>query len=391
MEPEVRRSRQSLIPDELRREILSKYQSRCQSCGTTENVELAAVVPLREGGPISADNLLVLCPSCHYAYDSFQPREVEFINFLHQLLIQNPNYDSPVVEKLLDKTNRSRADLFVHRISKTAKQSLLIECKNRGFFRGRQLEDVINQIDRYRSLSKPDFAALAFPGRLNASDKLKLEQADIELWDIDYIASHFREEIQNCGHPGFKTIFAPFFGRLEQQPESSLMARLASCKPGKDDWSSYQRLIRDVFEVLFVPPLDASIWELADDSEVNRRDLIYPNYADQGFWKFLREAYQADYIVLDAKNYKNKISKAQVLQVAHYLKPHGAGMFAIIASRSGGDYGAKVTQREQWAMHQKLILILNDKDVEAMLIAATSRGQPEKVLGQIIQEFRLSM
>jgi hypothetical protein len=142
---------------------------------------------------------------------------------------------------------------------------------------------------------------------------------------------------------------------------------------------------------LFCPPLEAPISESGDAVAVNRRDWIFPNYADAGFWHFLRQRYKADYIVVDAKNYKGPISKTQVLQIANYLKPHGTGMFAMIATRGGADRSADLTIKEQWAIHGKLILVLKDDHLQSMLLAASSRGEPHKVLGQAIQEFRLSM
>lgn len=101
--------------------------------------------------------------------------------------------------------------------------------------------------------------------------------------------------------------------------------------------------------------------------------------------------YDADYVVVDAKNYMTPVGKSQVLQIANYLKPHGAGMFAIIATRVGADNAACLTIREQWMAHHKMILILEDSGVEAMLLAASSGGDSSKVIGQMIEDFRLSM
>ena len=42
-------------------------------------------------------------------------------------------------------------------------------------------------------------------------------------------------------------------------------------------------------------------------------------------------------LVIEAKNYKDPITKTQALQVANYLKPHGAGTLAIVAARKGAD------------------------------------------------------
>jgi hypothetical protein len=96
--------------------------------------------------------------------------------------------------------------------------------------------------------------------------------------------------------------------------------------------------------------------------------------------------------VVDAKNHSGPISKNEVLQVANYLKPHGAGLFGMIFSRFGGDAdGCMTTLREQWFMYQKLILIFDDKDVRAMLVAKQDGRLPEEVIGKKIEQFRLSM
>jgi hypothetical protein len=97
---------------------------------------------------------------------------------------------------------------------------------------------------------------------------------------------------------------------------------------------TYQKLVGRTLEYLFCPPLKTPISELGDRPAVNRRDLILPNYAPDGFWKFMRDNYQADYIVVDAKNYRGEVKKKDALQVANYLKPHGAGLFGLIITRS---------------------------------------------------------
>jgi hypothetical protein len=66
-------------------------------------------------------------------------------------------------------------------------------------------------------------------------------------------------------------------------------------------------------------------------------------------------------------------------------------MFGIILSRVGANGSAKVTMREQWLLHNKLLIVLNDGDVEGMLLAKAAGGDPTVVLSDRIQEFRLSI
>ncbi|WP_191116422.1 hypothetical protein [Vibrio alginolyticus] len=80
------------------------------------------------------------------------------------------------------------------------------------------------------------------------------------------------------------------------------------------------------------------------------------------------------------------------MQISNYLKKFGAGLFGVIVSRHGGDSaGCEVTLREQWALYGKLILVLKDEHIIAMLRAKRDGAEPEDILVQLIQKFRLSM
>lgn len=66
-------------------------------------------------------------------------------------------------------------------------------------------------------------------------------------------------------------------------------------------------------------------------------------------------------------------------------------MFGLIFSRNGGDSrGCEQTLREQWMVHNKMIVVLDDEDVENILISSTVSDATD-VIGRKIEEFRLSM
>ncbi|MDQ8194034.1 hypothetical protein QEH59_06340 [Coraliomargarita sp. SDUM461004] len=375
----------------LRRALLEKYDHTCQSCGLKDvPLELARITCVGDDATDEGDDYTILCPNCHRKLDSFQPREMELNVFFRDLLERSPHYDHTSIEQPLGDGRSYRSDLISFRKVSGREERVLIESKNRSFFRLHQIEDAIEQINKYRSLEKFDAAALAFPGRILPSSRELLESAEIEIWDIDYIATQFSDEIKQLPVSGFQQLFSRFRSS-ESSKSDLLLQKLSSCPVGHGGWIEYQRLVRDVFEFLFTPPLSQHIWESADLEKKNRRDIIFPNYASEGFWKFLRDSYNADFIIIDPKNYKNKIKKNHALQIANYLKPHGAGMFAIIVSRNGGDAGCLATIREQWTAYRKLIILLTDDDLKAMLLASESDRNPEDVIGEVIQEFRLSM
>lgn len=127
------------------------------------------------------------------------------------------------------------------------------------------------------------------------------------------------------------------------------------------------------------------------ERQENRRDFIFPNYCDKGFWAYLRSKYLADYIVIDAKNYRQKISKKEVLQISNYLKEHRTGLFVMIITRNGVSESAIYTLREVWVVDKKMIIILQDNDIEQMLLEKISNREPENIIRQKIEDFRLSI
>lgn len=347
----------------LRRALLEKYGYACAACGITNEqvlLELAHLIPLSRGGTTTEENLILLCPNCHNSLDR-QPKEIEFISFLSDILGHHPDYYDIRQEVLLGREIHYRADLIVRRRLRGKSEPLLIECKTPSILTSIGIQKVVEQLQTYRHVSGHNRVVLAIPATLRDKDLNALHSAKIEVWDLKYLAQEFSEQIREASPSYYKVLLFAHLNRPNKPSrEQTLLDNLLACQPGKSDWHVYQSLVGDILECLFTPPLGKPIPELSDNAKANRRDFIMPNYTDSGFWAFMREKYQADYVVIDAKNYSRKIKKAEVLQIANYLKPHGAGLFGIIISRKGGDTsGCEHTLREQWMVHRKLGSVKN--------------------------------
>jgi hypothetical protein len=116
---------------------------------------------------------------------------------------------------------------------------------------------------------------------------------------------------------------------------TELITRLASIPAGRDHWSEYQGLVGRLMEYLFVPPLGVPALEISNESGADRRDLVMANMAEGGVWSLVRQLYRAEYVVVDAKNYTEALDKKPILEVAHYLKWYGPGLFALVACQQG--------------------------------------------------------
>jgi hypothetical protein len=374
---------------DIKNNLLKKFGECCQLCGAKGvPLEIHHVLPMSAGGTEDESNLALLCANCNRIIGNRLFTEIEFNNYLANILAKSNDFKDVRLEERLSPEKPFRADITAK--SRDGK-TWLIECKNASSFTPTRMQQAIHQIESYKSVTNYDNYVLAFPGLISDSQAASLITHGIVLWDAHALAEKFESEISTVHHPIFQMLLAPMAKLKRETPEEAFISKLKACEGGKEFWSDYQKLIGQILEHLFCPPLETPISELSDLDGVNRRDWIIPNYSDQGFWNFVREKYNADYIVVDAKNYKGPISKNQVLQIANYLKMHGAGMFAIIVTRVGANKSAHLTIREQWMANRKMILVLNNEDIEAMLLSKSAGGNPEKIIGQAIERFRLSM
>jgi len=338
------------------------------------------------------NNLILSCPECNVHRGNSLPfREFELSNFLRQILDKHPDFRNISQEALISKGFNYRADISAEQKIEGKWKKILIEVKSFPTFTSKRLIDVITQLNAYKSHITEDVnMILTFPGVLPDADNKLITDLNIGVWDREHIANTFKKEIIEIDDKLFSKLFS--FSYMKPQVQELLIEELKVIKPGRADWSNYQKHIEKILSYLFSDVLSDPITELSDKYGINRRDFILRNYCESGFWKYLREKYQADFIVIDAKNYNGKIKKNQILQLSNYLKSHGTGLFAIIISRNGEeDSGSYFTRREAWATEKKMIIILDDNDMEKMILAKASSNQPEEIIIQKIEGFRLEM
>ena len=378
-----------------RRSILQKHGYRCARCGVSldsASIHFEHIHPSTHREDSAPENLTVLCPNCHFQLDH-QPPEIEFVSFLVGLLQVHSLFTDVEQEPVIGDRERLRPDILARRRVGNVKERLVIECKTTVRIGMARIDAIAHQLIRYVAHVPGARPVLAVPVTLSDEQRTALTHAHIEIWDLPVLADLFGELLPSVDSSFYRDVLLNHLLRNKcPTREEKLISTLVGCQAGRQDWLLYQKIIGEILEQLFYPSLKKPISELSDKPKVNRRDFILPNYAESGFWAFLRSKYQADYIVVDAKNYSKKIGKSEILQIANYLKPHGAGLFGIICSRHGGDEkGCEHTLREQWLVHQKLILVLNDEDLSAMLIAKSEGRGADEILAAKIEAFRLSM
>lgn len=375
---------------ELYKQLVDLYGEKCYICGRSDVLlEIEDLIPQSASKTSKLSNFRLICGEDKVRKSNKIFREVEYVQYLNDIILKNNNFRNTEIEVALNET-KYRADLITQRKAGNKWEKVLIEVKVIPTFTELRLREIIEQLKLFKKYSKDHKIALAFPGILTNKDNELLQKDGIEVWDINYISTKFVKEIASTPHPLFQALFT---SKKNVAEHNKLIMDLKSINPGRKDkdWSKYQKHIEKILDYLFGSVLSSPITELSDHFKINRRDFILRNYAETGFWAHIRTRYLADYIVLDAKNYTKKVTKKEILQISNYLKVHGAGLFGIIVTRNGSDNGSYYTCREIWAMDKKLVIVLDDNDIKKMIIAKASTNNPEEIIRQKIEQFRLSM
>lgn len=251
------------------------------------------------------------------------------------------------------------------------------------------IEGILSKLNDLRNHFPGTKSLLIAPSGFTTPAMALASRSGVKFWGLEdlYKLTPERLQVEIFNATFDETVLLP----SPSSKEDALIESLKAIAFGKNQWSQFQQTTSKILEHLYCPPLETPKYELRDYDSRNRRDMIYENSAIDGFWRMIRDTYLAHYLVVDSKNYKAAISKQPIVEIAHYLKPYGCGMFGIIVSRVGGGSAAYHAIKEQWIANNKLILILSDSDIIEMLQIKKANGNPESVLRRIIADFRMSL
>lgn len=367
--------------DRVLTELLEKSDGRCMLCGRELNKEDAFIdhiFPTIYGGSDHIDNLRVVCNTCkcRFSNQSF-PKELEFQQYLQKLLLHDIRFNNVCIDKQIETIDGQKivADIIFSRTTDGKKELYVVEAKSPLVTTEQGIESAIRQLEYYQNVYPYAHFILAAPTLFAEEYCQRVRTAGFTLWDSKTLRLGIPDmALPVCTKPD---IF------------DELIDKLNHCQPGYENWQVYQKLVGEILVALFCPPLDAISEQNSDADHANRRDFIIPNYADCGYWPYLRRSYKAEFIVVDAKNSARQVEKNDILQVAHYLKEKGSGLFGLIFSRCGVAESAERHLQDIWQNEDKMIIVLSDSDVKQMLLTRQSGNDPCRLVIEKIQEFRL--
>ncbi|PZR29150.1 MAG: hypothetical protein DI535_03810 [Citrobacter freundii] len=179
----------------------------------------------------------------------------------------------------------------------------------------------------------------------------------------------------------------------ELENVQQLLKKMDDCPEGTNGWKEYEDICIEILIHLFVPPLGEPKIQSRRESGIDIRDAIFPNRSSNNEnWKFIRDDYEARYIVFEFKNYAengSEIDKHVLLQIGDYLKKDTIGRFGIICSRKAPNQSGLEKRKDIFIENKKLILFLNNGNLKEMLLRKYKNLDPSDVIIDLIDEFNL--
>lgn len=182
------------------------------------------------------------------------------------------------------------------------------------------------------------------------------------------------------------------FDESRNEKITTLLNNLEECPVSKGP--PFEKVCEKVLKFVFENQLTGWTTQNRTDNGLHKHDLVARvlnmgggnngaaamNTAKEDFWSVISSHFNCRYITFEFKNYKKKIKQGEVLTTEKYLYLKALRSVAIIIARNGADKNAIRTMKGALREHGKLILCLDTKDLQNMLLKAQVGDDAQQIL-----------
>ncbi len=181
------------------------------------------------------------------------------------------------------------------------------------------------------------------------------------------------------------------FKKVPQNQGEKLCKQLNNISCGKKEWNDYEKKCKQILEFLFED--DLSLWDKQSRTEdgLSRFDLICRIASSDDYWKALINSFNTRFILFEFKNYCDKLTQGQIYTTERYLFNKALRSVGFIISRKGGNDNALKEAKGALKENGKLILLLSDTDLCAMLQLKDNGDSPNDYLSRLLDKWLISL
>lgn len=162
--------------------------------------------------------------------------------------------------------------------------------------------------------------------------------------------------------------------------------KLAACPSGRDYFDQYENIGAEIWQHLFTGKLGTPKVQRTTSDRVQRRDSLFRNLRTSPFFERVFSRFDADFIIVDFKNYAEPVNSDVIEEVANYASP-ALGNLVVAVTRKGGGSAALPSQIRLFKDRHIVVLTVSDNQMLEM-VARKERGEePEDVLADLLDEF----
>lgn len=163
--------------------------------------------------------------------------------------------------------------------------------------------------------------------------------------------------------------------------------RLKNLKRGRGHYKEYEQLMSEILKEILSTNLEFKN-QNSTQNRLNIFDMIgkIKKGNEDEFFRTVEDFFYSKYIVFEFKNYSEKITQEQVCTTEKYLYKTALRNVGIIITRNGIDRNGRRVAEGILRESGKLILVLDDSDIERMISLYDEKENPTNVLMEKLDE-----
>lgn len=234
---------------------------------------------------------------------------------------------------------------------------------------------------------------------INLNELLSLANVDLELLgkliklcEVDLSEQKLQSNLSDILHP--KVIH--FVSENKEPSKNEVQGiefkdKLKSIHYGRKDCYVYEDTISEILHYLFEEDLYGWHQQKRTTDDLHRYDLICRVVDKSTLWKFISSNLDSRYVLFEFKNYKNKITQAQVYSTEKYLFEKAKRKVCFLISRKGPSNNALVACQGAMREHGKLIINLDDELIFTLIDSKISGDDPNEIIFKEVDNFLMKL